>query len=113
MPRKDLVNLGSAILIDYNDFGVVAGMPFGIVGAAAAVPAVNWNFTANQKAFALQNLSGDWIEISHDSTAANGFRIANNTALRIDFADTWNGGLYAVNSGGGAVNCIMSILWLD
>jgi len=110
MRSKGLEGVGSSLQFDYNDFGVVGGMPYAVVGPAAGAA---WTFGGHMKAFALQNLSGDWIEISEDNTAANGFRIPHGIALAFDFAETWNGTIYAVNSGAGAVNCIMAICFME
>lgn len=109
MARRDTADLGSLLEFYQHDFGGVA-TPYEIIGNAGGA---QWNFLDEQKSFILQNISGDWVEISHDENATDGFRIPHNAGLRIDFSDSWNGSIYAVNSAAGVTNVIMAVCLME
>lgn len=113
----DSPKVGSGLFIEYNDFGVVGGLPFAIIGPTGS--GANWiwgdiatmgNAANKTISVNIQNLSGDYIEVSTDNTDANGGRILNQLSYSIDIDDTCQDTIYAVAAAGGAANVIIA-LW--
>ena len=101
------IKSGDLLHIQYQDLGVIGGLPIAIVGSD---PAAGWTFQGEQVSININNQSGGWIQISTQQGDANGYYLANNTSITYDLSPDWNGTIWCVATQGAPITNVLIVL---
>ena len=104
----DKLKVADSILIDHANLGLVAGLPFGIIGPVDLATG-NWDYLDQQVSILIQNLSGDDITLATDPAVVVGVVLEDNVGIIFNLGTGCRDTIYAVAAGAAAASVIVAI----